>query len=317
MTGPLLLVAGPTASGKSALARDLAKTIGGVVINADSMQLYADLPILTDQPVERAGIPHRLYGILEASETCSAGRWRGLARHQVEAAWAAGLVPILTGGSGLYLRSFFGGLAAIPPIPEVIRTQAVALRNRLGAEEFHRCLAARDPQSADRLHIHDTQRVTRAWEVFETTKIPLSQWQRQTESHHTGPALAILLTVEKAALDEAIAARFSSMLARGVLAEVEQFMNRDLSASLPIMKVLGLPQLARHIRGECPLETAVEEAIIATRRYAKRQRTWFRHQSFGLNVTIKTLEKKYYEQEKAKIYSFMMKKLLTPQPGFV
>ena len=314
MTGPLLVVAGPTASGKSVLARDLAKMVGGVVINADSMQLYADLPILTDQPsaAQRAEVPHRLYGILKASEACSAGEWRDLAHREVEAAWNHGAMPILTGGSGLYLQCFFGGLAAIPTIPQAVRSQTIALRDHLGPEEFHRRLAVRDPQSAARLHIHDTQRVTRAWEVVEATKIPLSQWQRQTDSYNTDPALVILLTPEKAVLDDAIASRFSGMLERGVLAEVKQFLSRDLSSSALIMKALGLRQLARHIQGECRLEAAVEEAIIATRHYAKRQKTWFRTQSFGLNVTIKTLKKKYCETEKAKIYSFITKKLLTP-----
>ncbi len=319
VTGPLLVIAGPTASGKSLLARDIATAVGGVVINADSMQLYADLPILTDQPspAEKARIAHRLYGILDASQPCSAGRWRELARREVEAVWAGGGVPVLTGGSGLYLRGFFGGLATIPAIPQAIRSQAIALRDHLGPEEFHRRLAERDRQSAARLHVHDTQRVTRAWEVVEATGIPLSQWQCQTELPDAPPALAIILAPEKESLDAAIAERFSSMLERGVLTEVKQFLDRDLSSSLPIMKALGLRQLACHIRQECGLETALEEAITATRRYAKRQKTWFRNQSFGLHVTIRELKKKYSEKEKAEICSLITKKLLTPQPGFV
>ena len=277
----VLVIAGPTASGKSRLALDLAAARRGTVINADSMQVYRELRILTARPdaAEMARAPHRLYGILSAAEACSAARWRALALAAIEEARAEGRLPILVGGTGLYLRALFDGLAEIPPIPRDLRAAARARHRDLGGQAFRAELARRDPESAARLAAGDTQRLVRAWEVVEATGRPLPDWQRAGGAGMGAHAYrAVLLMPPRDALYAACDARFGAMVAAGALDEVRALLALGLDPALPALKSLGVRELARHLVGEWTLEQAVEKARQATRNYAKRQTTWFRHQ---------------------------------------
>ena len=283
---PVLLVTGPTASGKSGLALALAEAFDGVVINADSLQVYRELEILTARPHRRdlARAPHRLYGVLPAAERCSAGRWRAMAWHEIGAAEQAGRVPIVVGGTGLYLRALVEGLAAVPPIAPHLRAAAVARHGELGGPAFHAALAARDPDSARRIHPADRQRLIRAWEVLEATGRSLSDWRRAAPGRpEAGPRrfLRLCLQPPRAALYAACDGRFLAMIERGAVAEVARLARLSLDPGLPVMKALGVPQLSAFLAGELSLEAAVAEAQKATRRYAKRQLTWLRTQASG------------------------------------
>ncbi len=281
---PLVIVAGATASGKSGLALALAEAFGGVVVNADSMQVYRELSVLTARPgpAETERVPHRLYGVLPGAEACSAGRWRGLALAEIEDALDAGRLPILAGGTGLYLRALEQGLSAIPPVPQAVRAAARARHGALGGTAFHAALAERDPETAARLHPSDSQRLIRAWEVLEASGRPLSAWQREP----AGPGLPhrrlrLVLAPPRAALYAACDRRFMQMMEDGALDEVDRLLALGLDPSLPVMRALGVPQLARHLGGEITLEEAVAAGRQATRRYAKRQLTWLRTQMIG------------------------------------
>ncbi|MGE0095484.1 MAG: tRNA (adenosine(37)-N6)-dimethylallyltransferase MiaA [Alphaproteobacteria bacterium] len=277
----VVVIAGPTASGKSHLALDLAAARRGTVINADSMQVYRELRILTARPgtaeMERA--PHRLYGILSAAEACSAARWRALTVAAIEEARGEGRLPILVGGTGLYLKALFEGLAEMPPIPSAVRDAARARYRKLGGEAFRAELARRDPDSAARLAAGDTQRLIRAWEVVEATGRPLPVWQKAGTAKKMGYTYrTILVMPPRDALYAACDARFDAMVAAGALDEVRALMALGLDPTLPAMKSLGVRELAQHLAGEWTLEQAAEKARQATRNYAKRQTTWFRHQ---------------------------------------
>jgi tRNA dimethylallyltransferase len=282
MEGTVLIVAGPTATGKSALAVDLAQRLGGTVINADSMQVYRDLTVLTARPGPdaTARAPHRLYGVLAGDERCSAGRWRALALAEIDAALAAGSMPIVAGGTGLYLEALTRGIADIPPVPEQVRRAATALHARLGGEAFREALARRDPDGAARLPPGDTQRLIRAWEVLEATGSPLGHWQARREGPPPGLAFrTVLILPPRPALYAACDARFEAMIAAGALEEVRRLEALGLPEDRPVLKALGVPELRRHSAGELSLEAAVALAQRSTRRYAKRQVTWFRHRS--------------------------------------
>lgn len=278
---PALVVAGPTASGKSGLALRLACELGGVVINADSMQVYAGLPILTAQPsdADQAEAPHRLYGILSPAEICSAARWRDLAAAEMEAAWGAGRLPIVVGGTGLYIRSLMRGLSPIPDIPDPIRNAARARMAEMGNAAFHAALAERDPVMAARLEVGDSQRLSRAWEVLEATGRSLAEWQAEPMTGGV-PAhwFTIALLPERDRLYAACDRRFRAMVKAGALDEAAAVARLGLDPALPAMKALGLRELTAYLAGEMALETAIAAACQATRNYAKRQRTWFRHQ---------------------------------------
>lgn len=280
-SGPVVVVAGPTASGKSALALALAEAHGGVVINADSMQVYRDLRILTARPDEAAcaRAPHRLYGVLDAAEACSAARWRDMALAEIAAARAAGRLPIVVGGTGLYLEALLEGIAPVPDIPAPVREAARALRAALGGAGFHALLAARDPEMTARLAPGDSQRLVRAFEVIEATGVSLAEWQRRpsAEPGLAGPVLRILLMPPRPALYAACDARVPGMIAAGALAEVAALRRRGLDPALPAMKALGVRPLLRHLAGEIDREIAIAATQQETRRYAKRQSTWFRH----------------------------------------
>jgi tRNA dimethylallyltransferase len=277
-----VLIAGPTASGKSALALELAQRLGGAVINADSMQVYRDLRIITARPTEAdvARVPHLLYGHVDAVENYSAGRWcldAGAALAEVE---RAGRLPIVVGGTGLYFKTLTRGLAAVPPIPPAIRA---AVRGRLAAEgaaALHAELAACDAASAQRLMPGDRARVTRALEVMLATGRSLTDWHREGLPPALDPdrAIKIFLAAERAELYRRIDARFDAMLAAGALDEVRALACRRLDPALPAMKAHGVPWLIRHLEGEIDLAAAAEGGKRDTRRYTKRQATWFRHQ---------------------------------------
>jgi tRNA dimethylallyltransferase len=276
----IVIVAGPTATGKSALALVLAETLGGTIVNADSMQVYRGLPILTAQPdaAAQARAPHRLYGFVDPAQIFSAGVWRERADAEIAASHEAGRVPILVGGSGLYLRVLLEGLTPTPPIPDAVRSEARALRAEIGAKPFHERLRAVDPEAAARLGAGDTQRVLRAYEVIQATGRTLGDWQREPSAEPRYAARAILLVPPREPLYAACDARFASMLERGAGDEVRALLARDLDPSLPAMRALGLRSLAQWLRGEVDRKTAVAAAQQATRNYAKRQITWFSRQ---------------------------------------
>jgi len=259
----------------------LAAIYRGTIINADSQQIYRDLPILTAQP-DAAGqqrLPHRLYGFADASERGSVARWRTLALAEIEAAGAAGRLPIVVGGSGLYLRALTRGLAPVPDIPAEIRAEAAALHGELGGAGFRDRLAALDPAAARRLPAGDTARLLRAWEVARATGRPLAEWQaRGGNAPLTGRVATILLMPPRDSLYAACDARFAAMIAAGGLDEAAALAARRLDRDLPAMKAVGVPELLAYLAGRVSLPEAIAAAQRATRRYAKRQTTWFRHQ---------------------------------------
>lgn len=272
-----VLIAGPTASGKSAAALALAQQIGGAIINADSMQVYAEAPVLTAQPDEaaKARVPHLLYGHVSARETYSVGRWAEDAQAALAQVQSMGKVPVFVGGTGMYFMALEEGLATIPPIPDDVRGAARALLDEIGVAALHARLAARDPETAAGLRATDPQRTLRAWEVIEATGRPLVAWQREpAEPILKGMRLArILLDPPRAGLRAAIVTRFETMVEQG-LGEARAL--EGLDPVLPAAKLLGLRTLQALARGEVARETAVSEAVTATRQFAKRQMTWFR-----------------------------------------
>ncbi|MBW8269713.1 tRNA (adenosine(37)-N6)-dimethylallyltransferase MiaA [Caldovatus aquaticus] len=296
-----LLIAGPTASGKSALALLLAERLRGVVINADSMQLYRELRVLTARPTpeEEARVPHRLYGVRPAAEPASVALWRGAALAEMAAARAAGRLPILCGGTGLFFHALAAGLAEIPPIPPAARAEARRLLAELGPAGLHARLVAADPETAARLRPSDSQRLTRAWEVWRGTGRGLAAWQR--EGRTTGPApwrfAALLLDPPRPALRAAIAARWQAMLAAGALAEVRALLALGLDPALPAMRAHGVPELAAHLAGRITLEEAGRRAVLAIGQYTKRQATWFRHHPLAAPPATHTIHARFANLE--------------------
>jgi tRNA dimethylallyltransferase len=277
-----VLIAGPTASGKSALALALAERLGGTVVNADSMQVYRNLRIITARPteVEELAVPHFLYGHVDAAENYSVGRWCVNAGAALAELLGAGRLPILVGGTGLYFKTLTQGLAAIPPVPPDIRA---AVRERLkteGVASLHAELAHRDPASAQRLMPGDRSRIARALEVVLATGRPIGDWHREGMKPVLDPASAvrIFLNSEREELYRRINERFDRMLVAGALDEVEALRRRNLDPLLPAMKAHGVPWLMRHLAGEISLSEAAEGGKRDTRRYTKRQATWFRNQ---------------------------------------
>ncbi len=273
-----VLIAGPTASGKSALALMLAEKLGGAVINADAMQIYRELPILSARPTrdEEARAPHYLYGCVSVFEPYSVGRWLAAARLALDEVRSKGLLPIVTGGTGLYFAALLNGLSPIPEIHASIRVEARQKLAALGNERFHEELRARDPVMAERLNTGDGQRLVRAWEVIEATGQSLAEWQLLKGTPVlTGRLARFVLKPNRDWLLARIARRFEMMMAQGALEEVRAL--GALGSDLPAARALGVPQLMAHLRGEVSIEAAVEQAVVDTRRYAKRQMTWFRH----------------------------------------
>lgn len=278
---PAIVIAGPTASGKSGMALAIAREFGGVVINADSMQVYDVLRVITARPGpgDETLAPHRVYGVLPPSATCSAALWKDLAEAEMKAAWAAGRLPVVVGGTGLYLRTLMEGISPVPDIPGEIRSEARARLARLGNAAFHIELAVRDPVMAARLDASNSQRLARAWEVIEATGRSLAEWQAiAPEGAVPARWLTYALLPPREALYANCDRRFGQMLEEGALDEVRALLDLRLDPALPAMKALGVPELAAHLRGEINRDDAVARACQATRHYAKRQLTWFRHQ---------------------------------------
>jgi len=275
------VIAGPTASGKSMLALELAHRLGGTVINADSQQTYRDLRILTARPdaAVEAQAPHRLYGYLDAADRCSVAGWRVRALDEIAASIGAGRLPIVVGGTGLYLRALERGLAPVPAIADAVRQEALELYRHLGGIGFHAELARLDPAGAQRLFPGDRQRLVRAYEVVRASGMPLAVWQRCRHPSSPYRFATILSMPPRESLYAACDARFVRMLEAGALGEVAALARRGLDPDLPAMKAVGVPELLRHLAGEMALDAAVTAAQRATRRYAKRQMTWFRHQT--------------------------------------
>jgi tRNA dimethylallyltransferase len=280
-----VLIAGPTASGKSALGLALAERHGGVIVNADSMQVYRDLRIITARPTEaeEARASHRLYGHVDASENYSVGRWCQDVREVLDASKREGCVPILVGGTGLYFKALTQGLSVVPPTPPDIRAAVRARCDNEGPETLHAELARRDPAGAARLKPGDRMRVARALEVLEATGRSLADWHNDGMPAILQPeeVLKIFLVIDRAELHRRIDARFDAMLAAGALDEVRALAARGLNPMLPAMKAHGVPWLRRHLAGEISLEEATQGGKLDTRRYTKRQVTWFRHQMPG------------------------------------
>jgi tRNA dimethylallyltransferase len=274
-----VLIAGPTASGKSAAALALAERISGAVINADAMQVYREAPILTAQPdaEARAKAPHLLYGHVSARELYSVGRYVEDARRALAKVRAMGKTPIFAGGTGLYFTALTEGLADIPPTPAETRARARALLEEIGVGELHARLSARDPETASTLRATDPQRVVRAWEVLEATGLPLAHWRQKQSLPLLGrlTLARFVLDPPRPLLRDRIAQRFEAMLDHG--GEKEALALSDLDPALPSAKLLGLRQLIAHAQGKISREKAILEAVTATRQFAKRQITWFRN----------------------------------------
>jgi tRNA dimethylallyltransferase len=277
-----VLIAGPTASGKSALALEFARKTDGMVINADSMQVYRDLHVLTARPTaeEEAAVTHRLYGHVDAAVNFSAGAWVSGAAKILEEARAQNRMPVFVGGTGLYFKALTRGLSAVPPVPPEIRERVRSRLERDGVEALHAELARRDPASAERLKLRDRTRIARALEVVEATGRSLTDWHREGLPPILPPGefAALFLAPERDALYARIDARFEAMLSAGALEEVAALAARNLDPLLPAMKAHGAPALIRHLHGEITLEDAATIGRADTRHYAKRQFTWFRHQ---------------------------------------
>lgn len=274
---PLVVIAGPTASGKSALALGLAERANGVVINADASQVYADLRLLSARPspAEEARAPHRLYGVVDGATACSAADWAAMARAAIAQAHTEGRLPIVVGGTGLYIRTLLDGIAPVPDIPDEVRTEVRAL------DDPHAALAFADPAMAQRLRPSDRQRSARALEVKRATGRSLADWQAATEGGIGGTVelRAHVVETDRAELYARCDHRFDLMLAEGALDEARALAARGLSPALPVMKALGVPPLLAHLAGDLTIEAAADAAKQDTRRYAKRQLTWFRNQT--------------------------------------
>lgn len=315
MPNKLVIIAGPTASGKSQLALAVAERLGGEIVNADSMQVYRQLRIMTARPGpdDEARVRHHLYGFIGADEPCSAIRWRDAAVACIGEIWRRGNVAVVVGGTGLYFRALLEGLAPVPDIPAEVRARARQLAAEHGAEALYQELARLDPELAAKLHPTDTHRVMRAWEVATATGRPLASWRIEAPAGGLA-SLAVAYRTVKFVLDpptdglrELGAARLMGMLEGGGWDELRALEALNLDPALPIMKAVGVRQLLPCLRGEAGRDDAIEAAQIATRRYAKRQRTWFRNQCADwIRIGEQHLETKIN-----RIFSFIREKLLT------
>lgn len=279
MKPPLALIAGPTASGKSALAIRLAEMAGGTVINADASQVYRDLRIVSARPGEEdeARVPHRLFGHVGGTEAMSAARWAEEARAAIAEERARGRLPILVGGTGLYIRTLLDGIAPVPEIDPAVRAAVRAMP----VAEAHAALSREDAAAAARLAPADTTRVARALEVVRSTGRPIAAWQAE-KTGGIGTAITLrplILLPDRDRLDARIDARTAAMLDGGAIAEVAELLARtDIPAEAPVRRAIGVPEIAALLAGEADRESTQAALALSTRRYAKRQSTWFRHQ---------------------------------------
>ena len=282
---PLVLIAGPTASGKSAVSLWLAETAPGTVINGDALQLYRDLSVLTARPSpeDEARAPHRLYGVLDGSVASSAAWWAEQATREIETAWSEGRLPIVTGGTGLYLRTLLHGIVPVPDIDEAVRLDVRSRMETEGPEALHAELSGLDPVTAARLGPRDRQRIARALEVVLATGTPLSQYQTErtgglADRAGVGPIIRCVILPEREILYERCDRRLETMAALGAVDEVKNLLARGLAPEMPVMKAVGVPEFAAYLENSIDYQSAIEAAQQATRNYAKRQYTWFRNQ---------------------------------------
>jgi len=290
-----LIVAGPTASGKSALAIAIAERLGGTIINTDSMQVYRELRVVTARPTaaEEAQVPHRLYGIRPAAEAGSVAWWREQALAAMQQAQASGRLPILTGGSGMYFAALTGGLADIPDPGLDARAEARRLLAEQGPAALHASLAHVDPATAARLKPEDSQRIARAWEVWRGTGLGLAAWQNRRSAPAPWRFSAIRLDPPRDTLRAAIASRFDAMLRDGAVEEVRALIGLNLESSLPAMRAHGVPELAAYLSGTISLEEARKRTELVTGQYTKRQATWFRHHALAAQTRIFTIDARF------------------------
>ncbi len=275
---PVALIAGPTGSGKSALALLLAERTGGAIVNADSAQIYRDLPVLSAAPTkaEQARVEHRLYGAIDGANPCSAADWAAIARREIADLHVNGRLPILTGGTGLYLRTLLDGIAPVPPIDPNLRQKV----REATVEENRRRLQELDPHAAERLKPGDTTRIARALEVILSTGRSLAQWQQERRGG-IGDAVALrplILLPPRDWLYARCDERFAEMFESGAIDEVEALLARGLSPNLPVVRAIGVREIAAYLSGDLSREEAIAAGQQATRRYAKRQYTWFARQ---------------------------------------
>jgi len=316
MQPPALIICGPTASGKSALALEFAQALGGTVINADAMQVYAGMAVITAQPspVDHAAAPHRLYGIRPPAEAANLAWWREAAL----AAMAQARLPILCGGTGMYLRALTQGLSALPDVPPEARAEARMLLAERGAPALHAML---DAATAASLNPGDSQRVARAFEVWRGTGRGLVEWQRDAPALPPAPYrfAALRLDPTREVLRDAIADRFDAMLAGGALEEVRALL--DLDPALPAMRAHGVPEIAALLRGAMDARAARDQAVLHTHQYTKRQGTWFRHQALVAPTRLHTIHARFaglaqFSQSKwAEIDSFVQFHVDAPPAG--
>ena len=274
----MVLIAGPTASGKSALALALAQQIDGVIVNADSAQVYADLCVLSAAPAdeELSRAEHRLYGLRDGALPCSAADWANLAKGEIAELHAAGRTPILVGGTGLYLRTLIDGIAPVPAIDAEVRERV----RSTPVEDNHAKLKALDPGAAERVRPTDTTRINRALEVILSTGRTLAEWQQERSGGIAGDVelRPLLLLPPRKWLYARCDERFAHMIDQGAVSEVERLLSRKLNPNLPVMRAIGVRELSAYLLGTLTLDEAVAAGQQATRRYAKRQYTWFAHQ---------------------------------------
>ena len=276
-----IIICGPTGAGKSSMALNLAKKFKGVIINADSVQIYREIKILSGRPTsdDYRQAPHRLYGIMSIFKPCTLGIWRKMALEIIKECERSGHLPIICGGTGLYIKFLLNELSAIPEIPPSIKLEAREKLKELGNENFRELLSKNDPVSASRIKSGDTNRLLRAWEVFTATTKPLSYWHKKSrEAGSQHQFFKICLMPERKALYSRCNQRFLDFVEQGAVEEARAFDFITASPELPASKTLGLIELIKYTKGELELSDALEQAQRTTRRYAKRQLTWFRHQ---------------------------------------
>ena len=308
-----LIVAGPTASGKSALAVAIAERLRGMIVNTDSMQVYRELRVLTARPTveEEALVPHRLYGIRAAAEAGSVAWWREQALAAMDEARVSGRLPILTGGSGMYFAALTDGLADIPDPGAEARAEARRLLADQGSAALHASLAHVDPATAARLKPEDSQRIARAWEVWRGTGMGLAAWQNRRSAPAPWRFTAIRLDPPRDDLRAAIAVRYEAMMRDGALDEVRDLMELNLDPSLPAMRAHGVPELSAYLRGTLSLEEAGRRTELVTGQYTKRQATWFRHRAlapqprdFTINARFSSMAQ-FSERECDELFTFI------------
>ncbi len=308
-----LIVAGPTASGKSALAIEIAQRFGGTIINTDSMQVYQELRVLSARPTlaEEATVPHRLYGVRPAADPGSVAWWREQALAAMDEARAGGRLPILTGGSGMYFAALTDGLAEIPDPGPDARAEARRLLAENGPQALHASLTHVDPATAARLSPSDSQRIARAWEVWRGTGAGLVAWQGRRGEPAPWRFTSILLDPPRDGLRDAIARRFQVMMQDGALEEVRALVALDLDPSLPAMRAHGVPELSAYLRGALTLDQAGERTRLVTGQYTKRQATWFRHHALAPETRYRTINARFSsmtqfsERERDELFLFI------------